>query len=82
MGNLDPQMKLLIAEASREGARRALEEIGIRDEDDIESIREVRGLIEAWRQVKKGFLQQLGRMLAIAILAAIASFLVAKGWWK
>jgi hypothetical protein len=74
-----PETRALIAEAAEEGATRALARIGLADEDAGRDVLQLRGLMEAWRQIKKGALQALGKALTVAILAGLA-LLAGKHW--
>ncbi len=46
-------LKVLLAEAAEEGARRALASVGLHDEDAGVDVKELRGLLDAWRETKK-----------------------------
>ena len=47
------ELNTLMREAAREGARAALSEVGLNDEEAGQDVRELRNLIESWRSSKK-----------------------------
>lgn len=71
----------MITRAARRGAKEALESIGLHDEDAGEDMRELRGLLEAWRSTKKTVWSQIVKAMTMAMLGAIAAgaFMQLKG---
>ena len=71
----------MITRAARRGAKEALESIGLHDEDAGDDMRELRGLLEAWRSTKKTVWSQIVKAVTMAMLGAIAAgaFLHIKG---
>lgn len=71
----------MITRAARRGAKEALESIGLHDEDAGDDMRELRGLLEAWRSTKKTVWSQIVKAVTMAMLGAIAAgaFLQFKG---
>ena len=47
------ELKALLRQAAKEGARQALSEVGLDGEDAQEDIKELRNLIDSWRSAKK-----------------------------
>jgi len=71
----------MIAKAARQGARAALESIGLHDESAGEDLKELRNLLDAWRSTKKTIWSQVVKATTMAVLGAIAAgaFLQFKG---
>ena len=65
-------MAKMLEEAAARGAKIALERIGLHDEKAGEDVRELRGLLDAWRGTKRGVWQTVVRTITQAILLAIA----------
>ena len=63
----------MITRAARRGAKEALESIGLHDEDAGEDMRELRGLLEAWRSTKKTVWSQIVKAMTMATLGALAA---------
>jgi 2-iminoacetate synthase ThiH len=71
----------MICRAARKGAKEALESIGLHDENAGDDMRELRGLLDAWRSTKKTVWSQIVKAATMAMLGAIAAgaFLQFKG---
>jgi hypothetical protein len=76
----DTELRALITEAYVEGARRTLERLGLHDDDAPADIRSLRDLLDAWRQIKRGAFQQLGKWLMIVVLGALVLLAGHRGW--
>lgn len=72
----DSEIVLLVEAAAEKGAKRALENIGLHDEDAMHDVRELRGLLDSWRETKKTVGQTVARVITGAILTALAA-----GFW-
>lgn len=48
----EPELELLLTRAAEAGARKALRDIGLHDDDAAVDVRELRGLLESWRDAK------------------------------
>lgn len=68
----DPALRAMIERAAEEGARRALERIGLHDETAAADVRDLRGLLDAWRDVNRTARQTVTRVLTTALLGIIA----------
>ena len=68
---VDPRLLSLLDEVAERGAHRTLQRIGLDDEAALRDVAELRGLLESWRQVKRGALRQLGQALSWAILLTL-----------
>jgi 2-iminoacetate synthase ThiH len=71
----------MIARAAKQGAREALESIGLHDENAGDDMKELRNLLDAWRSTKKTVWSQVVKAMTMAVLGAIAAgaFLQLKG---
>jgi hypothetical protein len=68
------QKYLTAEEASslaEEAARRALAAVGLHDESAGRDVAELRSLLDSYRAVRSGALQQLGKLIMLAILAGV-----------
>jgi len=71
----------IVAQASERGARRALAQCGLQDRYAGDDIRELRALLDAWRDTKKTARQTIIRWLVRAILGFIAFAVAVKLKW-
>jgi hypothetical protein len=69
----DAEIEALIERAAEAGARRALVNVGLHDEDAGKDVQELRGLLETWRDTKRTVTQTIARIITSAILFALAA---------
>jgi hypothetical protein len=74
------QLQALLDQAAEAGARRALDRIGLHDEDAPHDLRELRGLLEAWRDAKRTATQMIVRSVVVALLGLMAAGVAWKSW--
>ena len=67
----ESQIDDLIAKSAHIGAKKALADLGLHDEDAATDIREIRSLLDGYRIAKKGFLSAFGKAIAVFVLAII-----------
>jgi len=69
----EPEIEVLIEKCAERAAEKALLKIGLSDESAYDDVRELRGLLEAWRDTKKTVGQTIARWVTTAILVALAA---------
>jgi len=69
----EQEIQLLIDKAAKEGARQALKAIGLSDEEAYHDVKELRSLLETWRDTKRTVGQTIARMVTTALLTALAA---------
>jgi len=69
----EQEIEILIDRAARQGARQALKDIGLSDEEAYGDVQELRSLLETWRDTKKTVGQTITKMVTTALLAALAT---------
>jgi hypothetical protein len=70
--NLRPEdLNELLIRAAEKGAERALAALGLENGHAAKDIRDLRGLIEAWRQARQTAWQTLIKLLTTGILVAL-----------
>ena len=72
------ELNTLMREAAREGARTALSEVGLNDEEAGQDVRELRNLIESWRSSKKIIGSTVLKMITTGVLIFIAAAVAMK----
>ena len=73
-----PDIDALLEQAAERGARRALERLGLHDDDAGKDIRDLRTLIDGWRTAKKTVVTTVVQWLTIGLLGAVAATI----YWK
>ena len=69
------EFKLILEAAAEKGAKKALADVGLSDEEAIHDVHELRDLLDGWREVKKAIGQTVAKFLTTLVLAAIAAAL-------
>ena len=64
-------IEAMIDRAAKRGAREALQEIGLQDDDACHDVRELRSILQAFRLVKRTVCQTMIRVITAAILMAL-----------
>ena len=67
------ELARLLDEAAEKGARRALASVGLHDQDAGDDVRELRGLLESWRETKKTVGVTIVKAFTTAFLAVLAA---------
>ncbi len=65
------QLDAAVTAAAKEGAREALKQIGLGDENAINDVREFRDLISAWRFAKKTAFETFVKWVTVAFIGLI-----------
>ncbi len=74
MSNITPEeLEDMLDRAAQRGAKQALREVGLHDDDARKDIQEMRSLLEAWRDTRKGVWSTIVRVSTIAIITFIAA---------
>lgn len=73
------ELEKMLERAAHKGARRALETVGLQDNEALDDVREIRSFIRDWRVIRSGILRAFGRVLFWGILVLVATFGVKTG---
>ena len=69
------ELELLMTKAAENGAKKALHDIGLHDEEAADDVRELRGLLESWRDTKstawKTFVSWTIKGLLLLLIAGV-----------
>jgi hypothetical protein len=67
----EERLRTLLESAAQEGAKRALEQLGLHDDEAAVDVREMRSLLEAWRDVRRTAWHTLVQSLVKGLLTII-----------
>ena len=67
-----PEIEALLQQAAQEGAREALTRIGLSDDTAANDVRDLRQLIDGWRDIKSTALKTVVRWCIVAILGVMS----------
>lgn len=62
------ELERIVRESAAEGARQALHELGLDDKHAAADVRDLRTLLDAFRNVRKGALRRIGELLVMGFL--------------
>ena len=62
----------IVEAAAERGATRALEKVGLHDDQAGKDINDLRTLLSSWRTVKNGVLASIGKGIGVLVLAGLA----------
>ena len=68
----DEELEVIIQHAAQEGAKQALKEIGLSDQDAYDDVKELRSLLDTWRITKQTVGQTIAKIVTTALLTALA----------
>lgn len=69
------QLEAMMDRAAKKGARQALCDLGLSDMDAASDIKELRSLLDSWRDTKKSIWKTLVQLGTVAVLTFIATAL-------
>lgn len=67
------QLEAMMDRAAKKGARQALRDLGLSDLDAANDIKELRSLLDSWRDTKKSIWKTLVQLGTVAVLTFIAT---------
>ena len=66
------ELILLLNEAAEHGATKALARIGLHDDEAVHDIKDLRGLLESWRETRKSIWATVIKVITVGLLGFIA----------
>lgn len=66
------ELILMVNEAAEHGAKKALRDIGLHDDNAVHDVRELRTLLDSWRETKRSIRSTIVKALTVAVLGFIA----------
>lgn len=77
----EAELEAMIDRAAKRGAKEALRDIGLSDESAYTDVKEIRGLLDAWRATKRTVGEVVTRVITTVILSALATG-AWLNWWE
>lgn len=72
------ELEAMLDRAAKRGAKEVLQQLGLHDETAAEDLREMRSLLETWKDTRKGIWNTFIKMTTVAIL----SFIITAVWMQ
>ena len=73
-------IEAMVQRAAEIGAQKALERVGLHDEQALKDVHDLRDLLEMWRQVRTGAMRTVGKVFMYGVLIVIAA-VAGKQYW-
>ena len=71
----EEKLEDMLDRAAKRGATAALREVGLHDDEARKDIQEMRSLLEAWRDTRRGVWSTIVKMSTVAVITFIAASL-------
>lgn len=68
----EAELEVLIDRAAKKGAQEALRSIGLHDDDAVHDVKELRDLLEAWREARRAVTMTITKAVTTGLLALLA----------
>ena len=68
----EAEIEVLLDRAAKRGAKEALRDIGLHDAEAYDDMKELRSLLEVWRDTRRTVGQTIARAITMGILGLIA----------
>jgi len=75
------ELEAMIQRAAEAGAKKALRDVGLQDDDAVHDLREVRALLDSWRSVKRTAGKTLTQIITTLILGALLAGTAASSYF-
>jgi len=76
------ELEAMIQRAAEAGAKKALRDVGLSDDNAIHDVREVRDLLDSWRSVKRTAGKTITQIVTTLILGAILAGTAASSYFN
>ena len=76
------ELEAMIQRAAEAGAKKALRDVGLSDDDAVHDLREVRDLLDSWRSVKRTAGKTITQIVTTLILGAILAGTAASSYFN
>jgi hypothetical protein len=76
------ELEAMIQRAAEAGAKKALHDVGLSDDDAVHDLREVRDLLDSWRSVKRTAGKTITQIITTLILGAILAGTAASSYFN
>lgn len=74
------ELETLLERASEAGARKALASVGLHDDGAAMDVRDLRGLLDAWREMRRAAVRSIGTAITTILLGLLVAGAAVKIW--
>ena len=76
----EDQIEAIIHRAAKAAAKEALRDIGLQDDNAIHDVKELRDLLDSWREIRKSVAHTAIKIITMAVLSALLAGVYFKNW--
>ena len=76
----DDALEVVIQRAAKAAAAEALRDVGLHDDNAIHDLKELRNLLDSWREVRKSVVHTVVKIITVAVLGALMAGVWLKNW--
>jgi len=76
------ELEAMLQRAAEAGAKKALRDVGLSDDNAVHDLREVRDLLDSWRSVKRTAGKTITQIITTLILGAILAGTAASSYFN
>jgi hypothetical protein len=73
-------IEAIIQRAAKAAAKEALRDVGLSDDNAIHDMKELRDLLDSWREVRRSVAHTLVKIITVAVLGALVTGVWFKNW--
>ena len=73
-------IEAIIKRAAKAAAKEALKDFGLSDDNAIHDMKELRDLLDTWREVRKSVVHTVVKIITVAVLGALVAGVWVKNW--
>ena len=73
-------IEAIINRAAKAAAKEALRDVGLSDDNAIHDMKELRDLLDTWREVRKSVVHTVVKIITVAVLGALVAGVWVKTW--
>lgn len=73
-------IEAIIKRAAKAAAKEALKDVGLSDDNAIHDMKELRDLLDSWREVRRSVAHTIVKIITVAVLGALVTGVWFKNW--
>jgi hypothetical protein len=73
-------IEAIIQRAAKAAAKEALRDVGLSDDNAIHDMKELRDLLDSWREVRRSVAHTIVKIITVAVLGALVTGVWFKNW--
>ena len=73
-------IEAIIQRAAKAAAKEALKDVGLSDDNAIHDMKELRDLLDSWREVRRSVAHTIVKIITVAVLGALVTGVWFKNW--